>query len=93
MPTSTPSLDSFKVLKSAQWDKEVIQRNHPHYKDTTQTSKKDNSKKKAAAISGTTSEAKQGSNLTAPLGKQAMKRTVTAAAAAQKVSTQAGSTT
>jgi len=93
MPTSTPSLDGFKALKSAQWDKEAIQRNHPHYKDATQTSKKDDSEKKAAAVSGTTSEAKRGGDPTAPLGKRAAKRTATAAAAAQKASAQAGSTT
>jgi len=61
MPTSTPSLDGFKAEKSAQWDKGAIQRNHPHYKD--------DSEKKAAAVSRTTSEAKRGGDPTAPLGK------------------------
>jgi len=33
MPTSMPVLDALKAKKSAQRDKEAIQRNHPHYKD------------------------------------------------------------
>src|SRR5260221_6678833 len=83
MPTSTPLLDALKAEKSAQRDKEAIQRNHPHYKDAAQASKKDDSKRKAAAAaSGATSEAKQGGDSTAPLSKRAAKRAAAAAAAA-----------
>ena len=57
MLASTPLLDALKAEKSAQRDKEAIQRNHAHYKDAAHASKKDESKKKAAAASGFTSEA------------------------------------
>src|SRR5260221_722271 len=50
-PTSTPLLDALKFGKSAQRDKGVIQRNHPHHKDAAQASKKIKSKTKAAATS------------------------------------------
>jgi len=59
MLASTPLLDALKAEKSAQRDKEAIQRNHAHYKDAAHASKKDESKKKAGAGSGSTSEAKQ----------------------------------
>ncbi|KAH9990204.1 Smg-4/UPF3 family-domain-containing protein [Russula compacta] len=85
MPVSTPLLDALKAEKSAQRDKEAIQRNHPHYKDAAQASKKEESKKKAAAFSASPAT-KQSGELTAPLGKRAAKR----AAAAQKASAQAG---
>jgi regulator of nonsense transcripts 3 len=85
MPTSTPLLDALKAEKSAQRDKEAIQRNHAHYKDAAQASKKDDSKKKAAAAAAAASgtpEAKQGGDLTAQLGKRAAKKAAAAAAAA-----------
>ncbi|KAI9438318.1 Smg-4/UPF3 family-domain-containing protein [Lactarius indigo] len=83
MPASTPLLDALKAEKSAQRDKEAIQRNHPHYKDAVQASKKEESKKKAAVAAAT---AKQSGDPAAPLGKRAAKRA--AAAAAQKASAQ-----
>ncbi|TFY75793.1 hypothetical protein EWM64_g8219 [Hericium alpestre] len=46
MPTSTPLLEALKAEKSAQKDKEAIQRNHAHYKEAA--AKKDDVKKKAA---------------------------------------------
>ncbi len=49
MPASTPLLDALEADKSAQRDKEAIQRNHSHYKDAAQAPKRDESKKKAAA--------------------------------------------
>ena len=69
MPASTPLLDALKAEKSAQRDKEAIQRNHAHYKDAAHASKKDESKKKAAAAAGFTSEVKQSGESAAPLGK------------------------
>src|SRR5216684_8770320 len=81
MPASTPRLDALKAEKSAQRDKETIQRNHPHYKDAAQASKREESKKKPAAA-----ESKPSGESTAPLGKRAARR----AAAAQKASAQAG---
>ncbi|KAI9511371.1 Smg-4/UPF3 family-domain-containing protein [Russula earlei] len=93
MPASTPLLDALKAEKSAQRDKEAIQRNHPHYKDS-QISKREESKKKATAAptaAGATSELKQSGESTAPLGKRAAKRA--AAAAAQKASAQPGPAT
>jgi len=72
MPTSTLLLDALKAEKSAQRDKEAIQRNHPPYKDAAQASKTEESKKKAAAAaaaSSAASEAKQGGEPTASLGK------------------------
>jgi len=78
MPTSTPLLDALKVEKSAPRDKEAIERNHPHYKDAAQASKKVDSKKNAAATSGAASEANQGGNSSAPLGKGAAKRAAAA---------------
>ncbi|KAH9000616.1 Smg-4/UPF3 family-domain-containing protein [Lactarius hatsudake] len=86
MPASTPLLDALKAEKSAQRDKEAIQRNHPHYKDAAQASKKEESKKKAAAAAATAATAKQSGDSAAPLGKRAAKRA--AAAAAQKASAQ-----
>ncbi|KAH9039962.1 Smg-4/UPF3 family-domain-containing protein [Lactarius hengduanensis] len=87
MPASTPLLDALKAEKSAQRDKEAIQRNHPHYKDAAQASKKEESKKKAAAAAAATAAtAKQSGDSAAPLGKRAAKRA--AAAAAQKASAQ-----
>jgi len=66
-------LDALKFGKSAQRDKEVTQRNHPHHKDAAQASKKVKSKTKTAAAAAATSravsEAKQGGESTAPLGK------------------------
>ncbi|KAH9974379.1 Smg-4/UPF3 family-domain-containing protein [Lactifluus volemus] len=88
MPVSTPLLDALKAEKSAQRDKEAIQRNHPHYKDATHVSKKDDSKKKAPAPA---SAPKQGGESAAPLGKRAAKRAAAAAAAAQKATPQPGS--
>lgn len=85
MPASTPLLDALKAEKSAQRDKEAIQRNHSHYKDAVQASKREESKKKTAAA-----ESKQSGESTAPLGKRAAKRAAAAAAAAQKASAQAG---
>ena len=80
--------------KSAQRNKEAIQRNHTHYKDATQASKKADPKKKTAAgASGAASEAKQSGDSTVPLGKRAAKRAAAAVAAAQPVSAQAGSMT
>src|SRR5712671_4737265 len=70
MPASTPLLDALKAEKSAQRDKEAIQRNHAHYKDAAHASKKDESKKKAGAGSGSTSEAKQSGESAAPLGNE-----------------------
>lgn len=87
MPASTPLLDALKAEKSAQRDKEAIQRNHPHYKEAAQASKREESKKKAAAASSAAAESKQSGESTAPLGKRAARR----AAAAQKASAQAGS--
>ena len=55
MPASTPLSDALKAEKSAQRDKEAIQRNHAHYKDAAHASKKDESKNKAATASGSTS--------------------------------------
>jgi len=86
MPASTPLSDALKTEKSAQRDKEAIQRNDAHYKDVAHASKKDESKKTAAAASGSTSEAKRGRESAAPLGKRAARRA--AAAAAQKASAQ-----
>ena len=89
MLASTPLLDALKAEKSAQRDKEAIQRNHAHYKDAAHASMKDESKKKAAAAgatSGSTSEAKQSGETAAPLGKRAARR----AAATQKASAQPG---
>ena len=89
MPASTPLLDALKAEKSAQRDKEAIQRNHPHYKDAAQASKKEESKKKAAAAAAaaaTPAVAKQSGDSAAPLGKRAAKRAAAAAAAAQKAS-------
>ena len=77
--------------KSAQRNKEAIQRNHTHYKDATQASKKADLKKKTA--SGAASEAKQNGDSTVPFGKRAAKRAAAAVAAAQPVSAQAGSMT
>lgn len=91
MPASTPLLDALKAEKSAQRDKEAIQRNHPHYKDAVQASKKEESKKKAAAAAAAT--AKQASDSATPLGKRAAKRAAAAAAAVQKASTQTGAPT
>ncbi|KAH9064533.1 Smg-4/UPF3 family-domain-containing protein [Lactarius vividus] len=91
MPASTPLLDALKAEKSAQRDKEAIQRNHPHYKDAAQASKKEESKKKAAAAAVTASTAKQSGDPAAPLGKRAAKRA--AAAAAQKASAQTSALT
>ena len=90
MPASTPLLDALKAEKSAQRDKEAIQRNHPHYKDAVQASKREESKKKTAATSSTAAESKKSGESTAPLGKRAAKRAAAAAAAAQKASAQAG---
>ncbi|KAI9464082.1 Smg-4/UPF3 family-domain-containing protein [Lactarius psammicola] len=90
MPVSTPLLDALKAEKSAQRDKEAIQRNHPHYKDAAQASKKEESKKKAAAAAAT---AKQSGDPAAPLGKRAAKRAAAAAAAAQKATAQTGTPT
>lgn len=87
MPASTPLLDALKAEKSAQRDKEAIQRNHPHYKDAAQASKREESKRKAAAASSAAAESKHSGEPTAPLGKRAARR----AAAAQKASAQAGS--
>ncbi|KAI0301340.1 Smg-4/UPF3 family-domain-containing protein [Russula brevipes] len=88
MPASTPLLDALKAEKSAQRDKEAIQRNHSHYKDAAQASKRDETKKKttAAGASGSAPASKQGGESIAPLGKRAAKR----AAAAQKAAAQAG---
>ncbi|KAH9169544.1 hypothetical protein EDB89DRAFT_1984660 [Lactarius sanguifluus] len=91
MPASTPLLDALKAEKSAQRDKEAIQRNHPHYKDAAQASKKEESKKKTAAAASTAATAKQSSDSAAPLGKRAAKRA--AAAAAQKASAQTSAPT
>lgn len=93
MPASTPLLDALKAEKSAQRDKEAIQRNHPHYKDAAQASKKEESKKKAAAAAAaaTPAAAKQSGDTAAPLGKRAAKRA--AAAAAQKASAQSSTST
>ena len=41
MLLSTPLLDAIKAKKSAQRDKEAIQRNHYQYKDAAQASKKE----------------------------------------------------
>ncbi|KAI0267309.1 Smg-4/UPF3 family-domain-containing protein [Gloeopeniophorella convolvens] len=87
MPTSTPLLEALKAEKSAQRDKEAIQRNHPHYKEAKQSSKKEEAKK-AAAAAKEASTAKQSGDPAAPVGKRAAKK---AAAAAQKASTQPGS--
>ena len=86
MPASTPLLDALKAEKSAQRDKEAIQRNHPHYKDTAQASRRDESKKKAAAsaAAAATTPAAAKKDSAAPLGKRAAKRAAAAAAAAQK---------
>jgi regulator of nonsense transcripts 3 len=89
MPASTPLLDALKAEKSAQRDKEAIQRNHPHYKDAVQASKREEFKKKATATSTAAADSKKSSESTAPMGKRAAKRA--AAAAAQKASAQAGS--
>jgi regulator of nonsense transcripts 3 len=88
MPASTPLLDALKAEKSAQRDKEAIQRNHPHYKDAVQASKREEFKKKAVATSSAAAESKKSGESTAPLGKRAAKRA--AAAAAQKAPAQAG---
>jgi len=93
MPTRTPLLDAHKAEKSAQRDKEAIQRNHLHYKDGAQAFKKDDSNTKATTSSGANSGGKQGGNSTAPLGERAAKRAVAAVAAAELASAQAGSTT
>ncbi|KAF8273587.1 Smg-4/UPF3 family-domain-containing protein [Lactarius quietus] len=96
MPASTPLLDALKAEKSAQRDKEAIQRNHPHYKDAAQASKKEESKKKAAAAAAvaTPAAAKQTGDPAAPLGKRAAKRAAAAAAAtAQKASAQTSTPT
>jgi regulator of nonsense transcripts 3 len=92
MPTCAPLLDALKAEKSYKRGKEAIQRNHSHYKDAAQAPKEDDSKRKAATASSAGSDAKQGGDLTAPLGKRAAKRAA-AAAAAHLVSAQAGSTT
>jgi regulator of nonsense transcripts 3 len=89
MLASAPLLNALKAEKSGQLDKEAIQRNHAHYKDAAHASKKDESKKKAAAA-GFTSEAKQSGESAAPLGKRAARA---AAAAAQKASAQPGPAT
>ncbi|KAI0252763.1 Smg-4/UPF3 family-domain-containing protein [Lactifluus subvellereus] len=91
MPASTPLLDALKAEKSAQRDKEAIQRNHPHYKDVTQGSKKEESKKKASAAASAASASKQSGESAVPLGKRAAKRAAAAVAAAQKASAQPGS--
>ena len=92
MPTCAPLLDALKAEKSSQREKEAIQRDHPHYKDAAQGPKKDDSQGKTATASGAGSEAKQGGESTAPLGKRVAKRAA-AAAAAHLASAQAGSTT
>ena len=67
MPTSTPLLEALKAEESAQRDREEIQRNLFH-KDALHASKKDESRKEAAAAaSGAASEAKQCDDSTAPL--------------------------
>ena len=71
MPTSTPVLDALKAEKSANTDKEAIQTNRSHQKDVAQASKKDDSKKKAAAPSGAAFKGKQSGDSTGPLGKRA----------------------
>ncbi len=57
-PTTTPLLEALRAEKSAQKDKEAIQRNHAHYKDpavvggvvaTPGVSRKEDTKKKTAA--------------------------------------------
>jgi len=58
MPTFTPLLDTLKAEKSAQRDKEAIQRSRPHYKDATRASKEGECKKEACAASDAMSEAK-----------------------------------
>ena len=78
MPTFTPLLDALKSEKSAQRDKEAIQRSRPHYKDATRASKEAKCKKEACTASDATSEAKYGGDLTAPLGKRAAKGSATA---------------
>ena len=80
MPASTPLLDALKAEKSAQWDKEAFQRNHPHYKDAVQVSKREELKKKAAATSSAAAESKMSGESTAPLVKRAAKRAAAAAA-------------
>ena len=55
MLASTPLLDALTAEKSAQLDKEAIQRNHAHHKDAAHASKNDESKNKAATASGSTS--------------------------------------
>ncbi|KAI0299343.1 Smg-4/UPF3 family-domain-containing protein [Multifurca ochricompacta] len=83
MPASTPLLNALKAEKSAQRDKEAIQRNHPHYKEVVQASKKEEFKKKSATAVTNAASAGKG-DLAAPLGKRAAKR----AAAAQKATAQ-----
>ncbi|TFY63737.1 hypothetical protein EVG20_g6199, partial [Dentipellis fragilis] len=73
MPTSTPLLEALKAEKSAQKDKEAIQRNHAHYKEMAAASKKEEAKKKAAV---------KHSEPPATLGKKAAKRAAKAAAVA-----------
>ena len=95
MPTFTPLLDALK--KSAQRDKEAIQRNHPHYKASLQgrpsSVQERRTQKEGRCRPRCCSEAKQSGDSTAPLGKRAAKRAAAADAAAQKASAEAGSTT
>jgi len=95
MSTSTPVLDALEAEKSAERDKEAIQRNHPHYKDAALASKKDKPKTMAAAAAAFSPacEAKEGDKSNAPLRKRAAKRAATASGAAQKASGQPGPAT
>ncbi|KAI0046770.1 hypothetical protein FA95DRAFT_1589352 [Auriscalpium vulgare] len=79
-PKSTPLLEALKAEKSAQKDKEAIQRNHPHYKDGAAASKKEEARKKAAAAAA--AAAKASGDAPATLGKRAAKKAAAAAAAA-----------
>ena len=59
MPISTPFLGALKAEKYVQRDERAIHRNRPRFKDTAQTSRKHDSKKKVAAVSGAASKAKR----------------------------------
>ena len=94
VPTTTPLLESLRAEKTAQKDKEAIQRNHAHYKDPTVVSgvpavstdgpsRKDDKKKKGPSIPLPTKPAE------APISKKASKRAA-AKAAQQEVAKSTG---
>ncbi|KAN0094530.1 hypothetical protein V8E55_002817 [Tylopilus felleus] len=82
-PTTTPLLEALKAEKSAQKDKDMILRNHVHYKDPAE-----DAKKKAAVVAADGGPLAQAAKPELPASTSKKAKMAVAAAPAQKASSQ-----